>query len=382
MSGVSFILPCLNEERNLLQVLERIDKVRQTELNTRETEIIVSDNGSIDGSVAIATRFGAKVVHCAEKGYGANLKNGIRHAAHPVIVFADADNTYDFTESVRLIARLEDHPADLVVGSRFKGNISRGAMPILHRRLGTPVLNLLINTFHNRSRQSRITDCNSGFRCFYKNQYNSWNVASDGMDFASEMLLKALKNNAVLDEVPITLTRNDKDRVPHLKTWQDGMKHLLRFFVETPNFFYLAGITLFILGLAILAPSYTIGITQLGRLHIFGPHTIMIANIIAGTGIQVWCFGAFIALKDYKAGIQIKYFYQWMIEIREDRLFWFIVFYTLLVGAIFTYILGVWQSHQFKNLHMEDNLLIVAFSVTGLSTLVVNILAIHILKRI
>lgn len=381
MNGVSFVLPCLNEERNLRSVIERIDDIRRAGLHDRETEIIVSDNGSTDRSVEIATDAGAKVVTCHEKGYGANLKNGISHAQYPIVVFADVDNTYDLGESIGLIHKLEASNSALVLGSRFKGTIHRGAMPLLHQYLGTPVLNFLINLFHRRNKVS-ITDCNSGFRCFYKREFDAWGIASDGMDFASEMLLKAFKSGADVEEVPITLSRNDKDRVPHLKTWQDGMKHLLRFFVESPDFFFFVGVTLFLLGISILVPSYIVDIIQFGPWRILGTHTTMIANLVAGTGIQIWCFGAFIALKDYKEKLPVKLTYLWVIEIREDKLFWFVFLYFLSIFIVLGYIFILWESHSFKFLNVEDNLLLIIFSITGLSTLVVNILAIHILKRI
>jgi glycosyltransferase involved in cell wall biosynthesis len=381
MKGVSFVLPCLNEERNLRLVIDRINSIRTSALQDRETEIIVSDNGSTDRSVEIAIAAGAKVVQCQEKGYGANLKNGIRHAQYPIVIFADADNTYDLAESPALIQKLEEATSGLVMGSRFKGTIHQGAMPFLHRYLGTPALTFLINLFHRRN-QVNITDCNSGFRCFYKKEFDTWGIASDGMDFASEMLLKAFKSGATVEEVPITLSRNDKDRIPHLKTWQDGMKHLLRFFVESPDFFFFAGVTLFIVGISILIPSYIVDIIQLGPMRILGAHTTMIANLVAGTGIQLWCFGAFIALKDYKEKLPVKLTYRWIIEIREDKLFWFVFLYFLSIFTVLGYIFIIWESHLFKFLNIEDNLLIIIFSITGLSTLVVNILAIHILKRI
>lgn len=382
MNGISFVLPCLNEERNLRTVLEKIEALRRSGLHDRETEIIVTDNGSTDRSVEIAMEFNTRVVHCSEKGYGANLKNGISHAVHPIVIFADADNTYDFGESMHLIEKLEERGCDLVLGSRFKGMIDTDAMPLMHRYLGTPVLTLLINVFHGSQRTVRISDCNSGFRCFYKKSFDTWGIASNGMDFASEMLLKAFKSGASIEEVPITLSRNDKERIPHLKTWQDGMKNLLRFFVESPGFFFFAGIALVLLGTAILIPSYLIDILEFGSLRIFGPHTTLVSNLITGTGIQLWCLGAFIALKDYKAKLPVKPLYRWMIEIREDKLFWFVFFYFLFACVALGSIFVIWKNNAFQFLNQEDNLLMIIFAITGLSYLVINVLAVHILKRV
>lgn len=380
--GVSFILPCLNEVRTLGLVLARIGEVCNGPLKDREVEVIVADNGSTDGSQELARSWGARVEPCATRGYGAALKHGIGQAIHDIVIFADADNTYDFREAAQLVEALEQSGADFVLGSRFKGIIHPGAMPVLHQYLGTPVLNLLINLFHRRSQQGRITDCNSGFRCFLRSSFLKWRVVSDGMDFATEMVLKAFKCKAAIIEVPISLTPSPKDRVPHLITWQDGMKHLLRFFVETPWFFYFTGLVLFILGTSLLIPSYLIDVVQLGPWRIFGIHTTLVSNLLAGTGMQIWCFGAFVALKDHKGSLPVSPSYRWLIEIREDRLFWFICLFVVAVVGIFSYVYVVWRGHGFKLLELEDSLMAITFTITVLTSLVVNTLAIHVLKRI
>jgi len=168
-SSVSFVIPCLNEQDALADVLAKINKVRETNFRELQTEVIVSDNGSTDNSIKIAKEHGAKVVHCAQRGCGAALLLAIKNAACETVVFADADNTYDFLETPRLVNELEKG-FDLVIGSRIEGDIHSGAMPFLHRYLGTPILNFLINLLYAKE-GNKITDCNSGFRCFKRSNF-------------------------------------------------------------------------------------------------------------------------------------------------------------------------------------------------------------------
>jgi len=245
--SISFVIPCLNEEKTLPYVLEKVVRVCNKELKDCRTEIILSDNGSEDKSIEIAKAYGVRIGNCRTRGYGAALKYGILLAENDVIVFADADDTYDFSETPILIKEIEKG-YDLVIGSRLKGNIHSGAMPFLHHYLGTPILNFIINNIFGHD-ENKISDCNSGFRCFRKEAFNRWNIQSDGMEFASEMLVKSLKNNAKISEAPISLYPDHPGRKPHLKTWRDGMRHLLRILVEAP-FFLIRLVYLFLLSAA------------------------------------------------------------------------------------------------------------------------------------
>lgn len=213
---VSFIIPCLNEAKTIRQVLAEIAFVKN-----EHDQVIIVDNGSTDNSVKIATELGATVLHCNTRGYGAALQYGILHAKGDVVVFADADGTYDFTQTPRLLELLNQRTS-LVIGSRLKGTIEPGAMPWLHRYVGTPILTLVINLLYN----TRITDCNSGFRVFFKDDFVKWNIKSTGMEFASELIVKARKAGANITETPITLRAAQKGRIPHLRPWRDGLRHL------------------------------------------------------------------------------------------------------------------------------------------------------------
>ncbi|HYF35735.1 MAG TPA: glycosyltransferase family 2 protein, partial [Prosthecobacter sp.] len=240
---LTFVFPCLNEHRTIARC---IDAVRQSlEADpTLKFEIVVADNGSTDDSREIATAHGARVVPVTQRGYGAALRGGIEAAAGKYVMFADADGTYCYEHSLSLYKATSSANADMGIASRMKGTIEPGAMPTLHRILGTPVLTTLINVlFHGR-----LSDCNSGFRCLKKTAYDTWQIRASGMEFASELLIKALKNRASTVEIPSGLRPAPVDRTPHLRTWRDGMRHLLFILSERPRLFELIGLALILIG--------------------------------------------------------------------------------------------------------------------------------------
>ena len=374
--SISFVIPCLNEEKTLPFVLEKIVRTCNNELVDYPTEIVLSDNGSEDKSAEIAKAYGARIVYCPVKGYGAALKNGIKSADNEIIVFADADDTYDFSETPKLIKEIEKG-CDFVIGSRMKGNIHKGAMPFLHHYLGTPILNLLINNLYSRDNY-KISDCNSGFRCFRKEVFTGWNIQGDGMEFASEMLVKSLKNNAKISEVPISLYPDHPGRKPHLKTWRDGMRHLLRVFVEAPSFFNKTGISIFtiniiLLLLSIFSPEY---IDFLG-MSVFGIHTMMFAMLGSLAGQVIWGIGLFISVKEEVT----KGFYSKVINLSEDTVFW-LIFYLFLFSLVsFGGIFFFWASKGFVNLTLQkETLFVITIASNGMLTLA-NVFTAHLLKR-
>jgi glycosyltransferase involved in cell wall biosynthesis len=373
--SVSFVIPCLNEQVTLPSVLTKIRKLCQSELADRQTEIIVSDNGSTDNSIKIAQEHGAKVIHCAEKGYGAALLSGITGAAGEIVIFADADNTYDFLESPSLIRELEKG-FDLVIGSRLKGNIHPGAMPFLHRYFGTPVLNSLINLLYASS-DNKITDCNSGFRCFKRDSFLSWGVKSKGMEFASEMLIKALKSNAKISNVPVSLYPDTGQRTPHLKKWRDGMRHVLQIFLDSPKFFFVTGIAMFCLSWLVLIIGMFFGPISIGFASIFGLHSMMFGLLGSFFGIIIWAMGLFLAVK-IKTDIKI---YRYLIDLSEDKLFWYSIILVLASLTLFLAIVIYWAFKGFRFISIEkETLVIVAFASNSV-LLVFNIITTQLLKR-
>jgi glycosyltransferase involved in cell wall biosynthesis len=244
---ISIVVPCLNEDRTLGETLKLAREAIQ--LSGLSGEVVVSDNGSTDRSIAIAQEGGARVVNCAQKGYGSALIEGIRGARGKYIVMGDADATYDFREAVPFVEALKGG-ADLVMGSRLRGNIAKGAMPFLHRWLGTPVLTFLINLFFG----TRISDCNCGMRAFTRKAFDRLNLVSGGMEFASEMIVKGALYGLRIEERPCSLRRDTRGKPPHLKTWRDGWRHLRFIFLFAPNVvFALPGWFLLVAGLIVTA---------------------------------------------------------------------------------------------------------------------------------
>lgn len=377
VSSVTFVIPCLNEQQTLPTILQKINKVCAEDLAGRDTEVLVSDNGSTDDSVKIAEEHGARVVHCAERGYGAALLNGIENASNEVVIFADADNTYDFMESPKLILELDAGDYDMVVGSRLDGEVHKGAMPVLHRHLGTPILNFFINLLYAR-KGNKITDCNSGFRCFKKASFLSWGVKSTGMEFASEMLIKSLKANAKISHVPISLYPDERGRVPHLKTWRDGMRHLMQIFLDCPGVFYGMGSVVFWLSWVVIVLGAIWGPIGIGgQVEILGLHSMMFALLGSIFGIVLWSIGLFLAVR---IDTKIK-MYKHLLGIEEDKLFWHSVGVLLLSGGMFAAIVVYWGIKGFHFINIEKvTLAVVALAANGI-LVVANVITAHLLKR-
>lgn len=220
LTGISVVIPCLNEAETLERAIrEAQEGIRSSGL---EGEVIVADNGSTDGSQDIARRCGAIVLAVAQRGYGSALHNGILAARHRYVTFADADLSYPFREIPGLIAPLRDGKAEFVLGSRLRGRIEPDAMPFLNRRLGTPVLSWLIRRIYGMP----SSDCNSGMRAMLREKYPKLQLCCPGMEYASEMIIRAAELKWKYAEVPISFRRDQRNRPPHLRRWRDGWRHL------------------------------------------------------------------------------------------------------------------------------------------------------------
>lgn len=222
--SVTFVLPCLNEEKTITVCIGQIQTV--CEQNNISAEIIVSDNMSEDNSASLASAAGARVITAPVRGYGAALDAGIKEAKNDIVVFADADLSYPFAALPAMIEPIIKGEADFVLGNRLKGNIEKGAMPFLNRYLGTPVLSFLIRHLYNID----VWDCNGGMRALKRDCYAKLGLVNPGMEYASEMLISAAKNNLKYKEVIIDLKKDGRGRPPHLKRWKDGMRHLITIF--------------------------------------------------------------------------------------------------------------------------------------------------------
>lgn len=227
---ISVVIPCLNEKQTIKQaVLEAKQNADKNFPN--QYEIIVADNGSTDGTLDILKQLPfVRVIKVPIRGYGAALHWGILKSKSPYVLFADADLSYPFSNLSQFKKTLSSQP-DLVLGSRIKGNIAKGAMPFLHRYLGTPVLTFLIRLIYHLP----TTDCNSGMRIVKTSFYKQLRMRNSGMEWASELLLKtALKKGKYL-EIPIKFVKDKRDRPPHLSTWSDGWRHLKAIILLKPN---------------------------------------------------------------------------------------------------------------------------------------------------
>ena len=194
-------------------------------------EILVADNGSTDRSRSIALEHGVKVITVATRGYGATLIQGIRACESEWVVFLDADGTYQPEDALRLLKVALRENSGLLLGSRIKGTIEDGAMPFLHRYVGTPILSLLIRGIYGLP----VSDCNSGIRCFRKDVFLQWGIRGDGMEFASMTLIRAAIAGVRFAEIPVTLKRVTSPRISHLRPWKDGLRHLQVILAHAPR---------------------------------------------------------------------------------------------------------------------------------------------------
>jgi glycosyltransferase involved in cell wall biosynthesis len=285
---LSVVMPCLNEADTIESCIRKTQ--RATEAHGIATEIIVADNGSTDESRAIARRLGARVVDVEQKGYGAALMTGIAAANGTYIIMGDADDSYDFGEIPRFVERLREG-YDLVQGCRLPwggGRVLPGAMPFLHRWIGNPLFTILARLWFD----SPVSDVYCGLRGFTKRFYAPLNQRCIGMEFATEMIIKASLFKSRITEVPITLHPDGrKTHAPHLKTFRDGWRTLRFFLMYSPRWlFLLPGALLVLLGMvgaAIALPTTTInGVT-------FAAHTLLFSCLAILVGYQAILFAVF-----------------------------------------------------------------------------------------
>ena len=292
---LSVVLPCLNEATTIKTAISLAQEL--IALCGMPGEVIVADNGSDDGSRQLAEAAGARVVPASRRGYGFALLAGIRGAEGEIIVMGDADATYDFREARPLVEAV-DAGADLAMGSRLRGNIEDGAMPRLHRYLGTPVLTWLLRRFFGL----RISDCNCGLRAFSKSAFEHMHLISGGMEFASEMLIKAALCGMKVVEHPVSLLKDTRGRPPHLNTWRDGWRHLRFILLFAPHVtFHAPGLVLFILfGMQTLVLSLGV-VTVAGR--VFDYHHLFYSVPLFLIGYQLLWFTRFSAVFRRFAGL-------------------------------------------------------------------------------
>jgi glycosyltransferase involved in cell wall biosynthesis len=286
---VTVLLPCLNEAETL-EVCVRKALGSLAALGV-EGEVLVSDNGSTDGSQEIAVRSGARVVHAPRRGYGAALIHGIAEARGRYVIMADADDSYDLTNLGPFVNALrEGH--DVVMGNRFRGGISPGAMPFLHRYLGNPVLSWLGRALFDLK---GVGDFHCGIRGFDRDRIRALDLRMPGMEFASELVVRSSLSGYDMTEVPTTLQPDGRSRAPHLRTWRDGWRHLRFLLVFAPRrTLEWPGLILLLLGLIGTATLAT-GAKKIAGVE-FDVNALVYACLAVLVGAQLMLFGGFAEL--------------------------------------------------------------------------------------
>ncbi len=295
MKELTILMPCLNEAETIGSCVGRAKKLLAD--NGIDGEVLVSDNGSSDGSRQLAESAGARVVRCPVRGYGAALMFGIDHAEGDYILMGDSDESYHFDEALPLIERLREG-FDLCMGTRLKGRIERGAMPRLNRAVGNPALTAIGKLFF----KIPLSDFHCGMRAFRRDRIRDLDLVTTGMEWASEMIVKARLAGWKMTEVPITLYRAGRSRSPHLRPWRDGWRHLRFMLLHSPFWlFIIPGLIMAaagIAGQALLMP----GMLAIGRVN-FDVHTMTAMAFLLVVGIQVVFTGLFAQLYSRLAGI-------------------------------------------------------------------------------
>ena len=284
---LSIVIPCLNEADTIAQCVERAR--RTLDEHGIDGEIVVADNGSTDGSQALAEAAGARIVYVPEKGYGSALMGGIEAARGRFVLMADGDMSYDFAEVPRFLEPLRAGH-DLVQGCRLPsggGTVADGAMPLLHRWLGNPVFSWLARWWF----RSPIHDIHCGMRAFDREYVRGLELRCTGMEFASEMIIRATLDRASISEVPITLHPDGRvAHPPHLRTFRDGWRHLRFFLMYSPRWLFLVpGLLLMLFGLGSLATGWA-GVEVQGVR--FDVQTMLFGAALAIVGYQACLFGA------------------------------------------------------------------------------------------
>ncbi len=280
---VSIIIPCMNEENTIGICIQKALSTLKREC--LKGEIIVSDS-STDRSREIAQNMGVKVVIPTEKGYGNAYLEGVRYAQGKHFLFTDADNTYDLNDIPKFIRPLMDNRVDFVMGTRLKGDIKKGAMPWLHRYIGNPILTGILNwLFH-----TNISDAHCGMRAISRDTYQKLDIKSEGMEYASEMVIEAARKRLRITEVPISYY--PRLTPSKLHSWLDGWRHLRFMILYNPTpFLFIPGIMVFLLGVFM-----TVAMVMRGDIITRGFHSLILGSLLAIIGIQMLSVGSYIQI--------------------------------------------------------------------------------------
>ncbi len=357
---LTIVMPCLNEAETLASCIKKAQ--RWLSRNHVSGEIIIADNGSSDGSQTVATVMGARVVHVAEKGYGNALRGGIIAARGKYVIMADADDSYNFSNLSPFLEKLRAG-YDLVMGNRFAGGIKPGAMPLLHKYLGNPVLTGIGRLFF----RSPCGDFHCGLRGFSRAAVMKLDLRTSGMEFASEMVVKSTLNKLRIIEVPTTLSPDGRSREPHLRSWSDGWRHLRFLLLYSPRWLFLyPGALLMLAGLAtggwLLPGPQSVG-------HVtFDIHTLLYSAAAIVTGFQAVNFAVFTKIFGVTEGLlppdpKLEKAFK-CVTLESGLIIGITLFLSGLLLSI--YALGDWGAHSFGSLDPTKVLRLVIPAVTAM----------------
>lgn len=358
---LTILMPCLNESETIESCIRKAKEFIKAE--NIQGEILIADNGSTDGSQEIARRLGARVIDVTTKGYGSALLGGINAAHGEHIIMGDSDDTYDFRKLKPFLQKLREG-YDLVMGNRFMGGIERNAMPLLHRYLGNPLLTRIGRLLF----KSACGDFHCGLRGFRTDAILRLELKTTGMEFASEMVVKASLSRLRVTEVPTTLSPERPGRQSHLRTWGDGWRHLRFMLLYSPDWLFLyPGFFLMLVGLLIGSWIFT-GPKEIGGIT-FDIHTLLVASLSIIVGFQSLGFAFVSKVFAITEGLLpgspgfMKLFKYFKLEI--GLIFGFI---PMLLGGIgILSVVLMWSERSFGPLNVSETIRIVIPSVTFLT---------------
>lgn len=359
---LTILMPCLNEAETIeVCVRKALGYLARSGVSG---EVLIGDNGSTDGSQAMAEALGARVVSIPEKGYGAALIGGIAAAKGRFVIMGDADDSYDFENLDGMIEHLRGG-ADLVMGNRFQGGIGPGAMPFLHRYLGNPVLSFIGRLFF----QIPVGDFHCGLRGFKRESILGLRLQSPGMEFASEMVVKAALNDLRIEETPTTLKKDGRSRPPHLKTWRDGWRHLRFLLLHSPRWLFIyPGLLLIALGLvgsAVLA----FGPRAVTSHVVLDIHSLLVACFSVLIGVQLVMFGALARRYQMLEGVlpPTANFQKFLLGLGLEPILQAALVIFLAGGAGAAYAVVEWAGSGFGPIHYYGLMRVLVLSLTGVA---------------
>lgn len=356
---ISVVMPCLNEEKTIgICIKKAFDYFKNEGI---EGEVIVVDNGSTDNSINIAKSLGAKVLYQPVRGYGSAYLMGLEEAKGKYIIMADADDTYDLQEIGKFLIPLRQE-YEFCIGSRFKGKILAGAMPWLHQYIGNPILTWILNLFFH----AKISDPHCGMRAVTKEAYKKLNLKTIGMEFASEMVIKALQIKLKIKEIPITYYLRQGES--KLNSFKDGWRHLRFMLLYSPTYLFLIpGVIMLFIGLGFLLVLLP-GPLKIGRLY-FDIHYMVLGSLLAILGFQIVNLGLYAKTYSLKEHFeQNDRFIEWFFRhFNLERGLIIGALVTLLGLVINAYILIRWLLTNFGALsEVRTGLVALTFMVIGI----------------